>query len=363
MTRSQSRPRGRHGLPLGVQPIDDSGRLLCRYCHRWFRGLGHHIFPAHGVTPDAYRREFELPSTRPLIAPELSAALATRSQRRFQTDARLRQAFAISVDERAARNSRGRKAKQQTEHRAGVQRTKRAVGDLLAHNARVRANAVRADLDSRARNLGYCDLGQLFENTAHLSHASIGGLLGCSAAKARFWRSKHGIHSTARSTGANADAAHRQAILRSVPLGTQPIADDGRLQCLVCGRWWRDLRQHVQRTHRQPADAYAKQHRLTGAQAMVSRELQAKRAAGGRNAGVSNLRSAASAKSDRVKTAYDRRASAHGYSGIEALLAANVTRRRVAELIGCAPTSVDRIRRRYTTQASKSRQPSRPTPA
>ena len=353
MTRSQSRRRGRQRLALGVQPIDDSGRLLCRYCHRWFRGLGHHIFPAHGVTPDAYRREFELPSTRPLIAPELSAALATRSQQRFQTDASLRQAFAISVDERAARNSRGRQAKQQTEHRAGVQRRKRAVGDLLAHNARVRANAVRAELDARARNLGHCDLRQLLENTAHLSHASIGDLLGCSAAKARFWRSKHGIHSTARSTSAKADAAHRQAILKSVPPGTQPIADDGRLQCLVCGRWWRDLRQHVQRTHRQPVDDYAKEHRLTGTQAMVSCELQAKRVAGGRNTGAANLRSAASEKSDRVKTGYDRRAAAHGYSGIEALLAANTARRTVAELIGCSPTSVDRIRRRYTAQASK----------
>jgi predicted transcriptional regulator len=355
MTRSQSRPRGRQGLALGVQPIDNSGRLLCRYCHRWFRGLGHHIFPAHGVTPDAYRREFELPSTRALIAPELSADLATRSQRRFQSDARLRQAFAISVDERAARNSRGRNAKRQTEHRAGVQRSKRAVGDLLAHNSRARANAVRADLDTRAHNLGYCDLRQLLKTTVHLSHASIGELLGCSAAKARFWRREHGIHSTARSTGAKADAAHRQAILRSVPPGTQPIADDGRLQCLVCGRWWRDLRQHVQRTHRQSVDDYVKQHRLKGTQAMVSRELQAKRAAADHNAGASNLRSAASAKSDRVKAAYDRRAAAHGYSGIEALLAANAARRTVADLIGCAPSSVNRIRRRYTTQASKRR--------
>jgi predicted transcriptional regulator len=363
MTRSHSRPRGRQGLALGVQPIDDSGRLLCRYCHRWFRGLGHHIFPAHGVTPDAYRREFELPSTRPLIAPELSAAISKRSQQRFQTDARLRQAFAISVDERAARNSRGRNAKRQTEHRAGVQRSKRAVGDLLAHNARVRANAVRADLDTRARNLGYCDLRQLLKNTTHLTHASIGDLLGCSAAKARFWRRTHGIHSTARSTGAQADAARRQAILRSVPTGTQPIADDGRLQCLVCGRWWGDLRQHVERTHRQPVDDYVKQHQLKGTQAMVSSELQAKRAAGGHKAGVSNLRSAASAKSDRVKTAYDRRAAAHGYSGIEALLAGNADRRKVAELIGCAPASVDRIRRRYAAQASKERQPLRSTPA
>lgn len=361
MTRSQSRPRGRQGLALGVQPIDDSGRLLCRYCHRWFRGLGHHIFPAHGVTPDAYRREFELPSTRPLIAPELSAALATRSQRRFQTDARLQQAFAISVDERATRSSRGRNAKRRTEHRAGVQRSKRVVGDLLAHNSRVRANLVRADLDTRARNLGYCDLRQLLESTSHLTHASIGDLLGCSAAKARSWRRTHGIHSTARSTSAQADAARREAILRTVPPGIQPIADDGRLQCLVCGRWWRDLRQHVQRTHHQPVDDYLKEHWLKGPHAMVSRGLQAKRVAAGQNAGASNLRSAASAKSDRVKATYDNRAAAHGYSGIEALLAANAARRTVADLIGCAPSSVARIRRRYTTLGSDRRQPSRPT--
>jgi hypothetical protein len=132
---------------------------------------------------------------------------------------------------------------------------------------------------------------------------------------------------------------------------------------LVCGHWWRDLRQHVQRTHRQPVDEYAKQHRLTGTQAMVSRDLQAKRVAGGRNAGASNLRSAASAKSDRVKTAYDRRAAAHGYSGIQALLAANAAPRTVADLIGCAPSSVNRIRRRYTAQASNRSQPARSTPA
>jgi predicted transcriptional regulator len=350
MARTQSRRRGRQDLALGVQPVDASGRLLCRYCHRWFRGLGHHVFPAHGVTPDGYRREFELPSTRPLIAPELSATLATRSRLRFQTDATLRRAFAISVAERSRRNALGRNAKTQTQRRAGVQRSKRAVGELLALSSRQRADAVRFDLDAKARDLGHADLGQLLRETSHLTHAAVGDLLGCSAAKAQFWRGRYGIHSTARSTTARADAARRQLGLTSIPPGTQPIADDGRLQCLVCGRWWRDLRQHVQRTHRQPAGEYLKQHDLEATEAMVSRELLARRVSAGQTAGSTNLRSAASAKSVRLKAAYDMRAAAHGYSGIEALLAANVDRRTVAELIGCAPSSVGRLRRRYTPQ-------------
>jgi predicted transcriptional regulator len=349
MARSRSRPRDRQRLALGVQPIDDSGRLLCRYCDRWFRGLGHHLFPAHGVTPDGYRREFELPSTRPLIAPELSAAIAKHSRRRFQTEPPLRQAFAISVDERNARNARGRTAKQQTERRAGVQRSKQAVGEMLAHHSRLRAQTVRNELDTRARKLGYSDLGQLLTNTPHMTHAAVGDLLGCSAAKARSWRNMHGIRSTARSTAARADAANRRLVLANIPAGIQPISDDGTLQCLVCGRWWRDLRQHVQRSHHQSVDDYLKRHALEETQAVVSRELQAKRVAAGQIAGASNLKAAASAKSDRVKAAYDRRATELGYSGIEALLAINTNRHAVAELVGCAPSSVGRIRRRYTT--------------
>ena len=209
MVRTQSRRPRRQHLALGVQPIDASGRLLCRYCHRWFRGLGHHVFPAHGVTPDGYRREFELPSTRPLIAPDLSATLATRSRRRFQTDATLRRAFAISTTERGRRNALGRKAKTQTEHRAGVQKSKRTVGELLALSSRLRADAVQFDLDMKARDLGYSDVAQLLRDTSDLTHAAVGDLLGCSAAKARFWRGRYGIHSTARSTAARGDASRK----------------------------------------------------------------------------------------------------------------------------------------------------------
>jgi predicted transcriptional regulator len=220
---------------------------------------------------------------------------------------------------------------------------------MLAHHSRLRAQTVRNELDARARELGYSDLGQMLTNTPHMTHAAVGDLLGCSAAKARSWRNIYGIRSTARSTAARADAANRRVVLANILPGTQPISDDGTLQCLVCGRWWRDLRQHVQRTHHQTVDNYLKHYGLEETQAVVSRELQAKRIAAGQIAGASNLKAAASAKSDRVKAAYDRRATQRGYSGIEALLAVNTDRHTIAELIGCAPSSVGRIRRRYTT--------------
>ena len=334
-------------LAPGVQPVDSSGRLQCRYCGRWFRGLGHHVFPAHGVTPDGYRREFELASTRPLVASDLSAALAARSRSRFRSDAAFRQVFAISAEERAARNQQGRRAKQRTEHRAGVQRSKRAVGEMLAQHSRQRAADVRADLDAKARDLGYRDLHNLLVETVHLTHVAVGDLLNCSAAKARAWRRIHEVRSTARSTTAQATLAHRRGLIAASPVGVQPVDGDGRLLCRECGRWWRDLGQHVLRTHHQRFDDYQRRHSLGVGNPTASESLTARRATFGRAVGAANLRAAAQAKSIRVKAAYDQRARQRGYSDIAELLVATPDRHSVAAVIGCAPTSVSRIRRRY----------------
>lgn len=320
---------------------------MCRYCGRWFRGLGHHVFPAHGVTPDGYRAEFELPSTRPLISSELSAALADHSRSRFRTDAAFRAAFSISAEERMARNVRGRRARQQTRHRAGVQRSKRAVGEILAQQSRQRAATVRAELDAKARELGYGDLRHLLEDTTQLSHAAVGDLLGCSAAKARSWRQVHAVRSTARSAAAQAERARRNEYLAAIPRGLQPVDGNGRLQCLECGRWWLDLRQHVHRTHHQQLDDYRRVHHLEPGQATAADSLTARRAAVGRAVGAANLRVAAQAKSARAKEAYDSLARQHGYSDIAALLSTTPDRHSVAALIGCAATEVSRIRRRY----------------
>jgi predicted transcriptional regulator len=56
---------------LGVQPERD-GVLQCLECGVRYRGIAQHVRQKHGIDPDDYRRDHELPRTLALWPQELS---------------------------------------------------------------------------------------------------------------------------------------------------------------------------------------------------------------------------------------------------------------------------------------------------
>ena len=64
--------------------VDDGDRVQCHVCGDWYANLGSHTFHAHGLTADAYRREFGLMQATKLIGPTY------RAQRRQAASEHLR---------------------------------------------------------------------------------------------------------------------------------------------------------------------------------------------------------------------------------------------------------------------------------
>lgn len=59
--------------------------------------------------------------------------------------------------------------------------------------------------------------------------------------------------------------------------GVQPEAD-GRLQCLECGLWFRQLGQHVVRKHDMSADDYRRIHELPAGRGLHAADILERRA-------------------------------------------------------------------------------------
>jgi len=185
-------------LPAGEQP-ETGGRLLCRLCGRWYRSLGHHLVgPRHRMTPDDYRARYELPATRALMAADLRQAQAARASERLANSPELQAAFELDVEDsprraRWAVQARARKA--ETEPRAGVQRSKQMMGEILAQSSRRRSEQLRREFDELARRRGYRDGEHLIHATVGLSHPQLGDLLGMAAHNARSWRRRYDLGS------------------------------------------------------------------------------------------------------------------------------------------------------------------------
>ena len=70
--------------PSGTLTRDpDTGEVCCHLCGRWFRALGSHV-RVHGYTAASYRAAMGLYTTRPLTAPDFSAAIAERQRSAYQ---------------------------------------------------------------------------------------------------------------------------------------------------------------------------------------------------------------------------------------------------------------------------------------
>ena len=71
--------RGLHAPPGVLVRDPDTGVACCHFCGGWFRGLGSHV-RAHGLTGAQYREAVGLSKTRPLAAPDVSAAISKRQR-------------------------------------------------------------------------------------------------------------------------------------------------------------------------------------------------------------------------------------------------------------------------------------------
>lgn len=79
----------------------ETGEAACHLCGRWFRSLGAHV-RAHGHNAATYRSTFGLSKTRPLAAPDVSAAISMRQRRSYRTSPALQEHF--EVGQRLARS-------------------------------------------------------------------------------------------------------------------------------------------------------------------------------------------------------------------------------------------------------------------
>jgi hypothetical protein len=224
-----------------------------------------------------------------------------------KTDERVRRALETEARERERRIRRALRVKRETEPRAGVQRSKRATGRLLAEISVARAAQVRANLDQTAAAAGYASLDALLAATTDLTHSELGELLQCSEAKARDWRRRRGVASTAKSRGVAARRAQQQAAVAAAPRGAQPSDAEGRQLCLACGRWWIRLGQHVGRAHGLAVEDYRAIYRI---------------------------KSAVPPLTPATRRRYDALAASAGYTDLDDLLASRCSRAETATVLG-----------------------------
>jgi predicted transcriptional regulator len=305
------------------------------------------------MSPADYRELFELPATKALMAGDLRDALAERGSVLIATHERVRLAFQVDdpdASERLERLATGRKNKRSTQARAGVQRGKQQVGQLLAADSRRRSARRREQLDEAARTQGYADLESMAKATTTLSHAEFGVLVGLKPDAARAWRRHFGVTSQVQASRAAAHRASWRNGLEEVPHGVQP-EQGGALRCLECGLWKVDLAQHLAGTHTMSAEVYRLKFALgpdcplRGAQLRQQDQQLAQRSrAAGEVAGR--------IKSEQVRQAYDQQAQLQGFTSVVELLR-TCTTPEVARHLGVSPQQANRLRRRYLAQGGR----------
>ncbi|UQU67408.1 MucR family transcriptional regulator [Couchioplanes caeruleus] len=336
-------------IAAGVQPQHD-GWLLCRLCGRWFRSVGRHLQPGHGISPAEYKAMFELPVTRGLIGDDLRAQFRDRQRELLRTNPAVRAAFALddsACPERQLRQKRGVQRKAETATRAGVVRSQQnRIAELSTTNTR-RAQARLHDYDERARRRGYRDLHHLLRETAGLSYADCAALMGWTPSQVHPWRKRYGIASTAKQARQQQQHAAREHGLTDLTAGTQPVNDQGLLRCLTCGRWRSDLTVHVRQAHQLTAAQYRGHFRLPSDTALVSRALQEARTATARTVARDGAAAGGRAKSAAARERWDAAAHRAGYSDIASLLQAMPDNIEAATRLKIKPDEIRRIRHRY----------------
>ena len=336
-------------IAAGVQPQHD-GWLLCRLCGRWFRSVGRHLQPGHGISPLEYKEIFELPVTRGLIGDDLRAQFRDRQKELLRTNPVVRAAFALddpACPERQLRQKRGVQRKAETASRAGVIRSQQnriaGLSTTNTHRAQARLHAY----DERARRHGYRDLDHLLRETSGLSYADCAALMGWKPSQVHPWRKRYGIASTATQNRRKQRHEALEHGLVDLAAGIQPVNDRGLLRCLACGSWRTDLAVHLRQAHQLTAAQYRGQFQLASDTVLTSHALHQSRTATVRKAARDGAVAGGRARSLAARQRWDAAAHRTGYSDIAALLVAKPDNGEAATCLGVTAAEVRRIRHRY----------------
>lgn len=268
MNQDGNRAAARSRVPRGVQP-EQNGRIQCLECGGWYQGLGNHLRLSHEMDVDQYKQEHGLPASRGLVPEQLRETMRGNQRRRLEIEPGLREALTNDEQTLRARLRTGREVARTTRSRAGVQHYLR---ESARRSGLKRSQDIRAAKDATARALGYADLRDLLQQTAHLTARQVGPMIGESAVQVRKWRGKYDVVSTSLEHRVDQRRAEREDGLALTPPGVQPAAD-GRLRCLDCGRWYGSLASHVA-VHGLNAGSYRQRHGLAADVSLVAEQIR-----------------------------------------------------------------------------------------
>lgn len=256
--------RARHHLPMvggpmrrsageladlrpGTQP-EQAGKLLCRECGNWFRGLAQHLPHKHAITPDEYRERYGLAVSACLQAEELHDRKVEIGRTRREEDpewfARFRAAGYSTADPaQAAAAAAGRR---ESASRPGGRAHYLESGGRLS---RVLPERIRAEFADRATALGYASVEALLDATAEMRGADLAGLLNVAPHRAYYLRQVHGYDSP----------GYRAA---PTPTPDSVLPSDRTQTCLECGSSHLHLGKHVSIAHGIKPAEYRERHGL-----------------------------------------------------------------------------------------------------
>lgn len=244
--------KGLDALPLGVQP-EQYGKLLCRECGGWFRGLSQHLPHKHGVTPAEYRERYGLAVGHCLQAEDLHELRAANGRARSEAEpewyARFRAGARSTADpEQLAKAQAGRRA---SWARPGGRAHLLSSGDRIA---KILPQRTHEDFERRARELSYDSIEAMLEATAGLTGAALAELLGVADHRVYSLRQRYGFRSPGRHRGVTPEDA-------GIAAGVSPDSDQ-RLTCLECGKRYQFLGKHASLSHGLSPDEYRARHGL-----------------------------------------------------------------------------------------------------
>lgn len=207
--------------PYGDLAVDDDTlRLCCHLCGRWYVSLGAHV-RAHGHTADTYRQTMGLCATQPLTSTPLSSTIAKRQGERYRRDVELR-----------ARLDAGRQTLRSAPRSAApsdgqepVQRQRRRTAALESGRRTIAARRHR-ELDRRLHEWGDPRLHD-FLRRAYDSGASLedlGRRTGLGRARLRTEMGAAGI--AVRAVGHNSAEARRSRALTHEAAAARQVGTD-----------------------------------------------------------------------------------------------------------------------------------------
>lgn len=219
---------GLHAPYAQVVTDDETGRLCCHLCGRWFRALGSHV-RVHGHTADTYREAMGLCTTAALTCGDVSTALAVRGSRRYAEDRELQTAF-TEARERLQASPPQRKhgefaAPEPAQRRATRKRTLATGRETMAHHR-------SEERGHRLRRLGFADLHD-YLRSAHAAGASLDLLArttGLGRATLRQELDAAGVR--VRSTGRNTAEGKRSRAKQAERIAAELVGTDDLTQWL-----------------------------------------------------------------------------------------------------------------------------------